>query len=282
MYADDTQVYIHFYVEEFYNAVDLLNKVLAELVKYFMAHNLLLNVEKTQAIILGTSRLLNNLKGTVLRKVEINNQGVEYSEVVNNLGILMDSTLSWHDQSLLVIQKCFRSLAQAKRCFVYLPSNVRKNIVQSLIQPHFDYGATLFTDIPATTSIKLQRAQNACVRFISNVSKFEHITPFYKELNLLKLEQKRTLTIGLMMWKIMKYGNPPYLRCMFHSVSTVHSRANRNHSSNLVIPQHRTEKYAKSFCVTACKVYNYYKIYNFLHYSSPEPLRKFILGLLMY
>ncbi|KAJ4434898.1 hypothetical protein ANN_23469 [Periplaneta americana] len=49
--------------------------------------------------------------------------------------------------------------------------------VKTLVFPHFDYADILLTDLSSDNKMKLQRAHNLCVRFVSNVRKYDHITP---------------------------------------------------------------------------------------------------------
>ena len=127
----------------------------------------------------------------------------------------------------------------------------------------------------------MQRAQNACIRFIVNAGKSAHITKYYNQLRLLKLEDRRTLAVAVLMWKVFKTKEPKYLYEMFSTLSSVNLRNNRASPDMLIIPHHRVEKYSKSFCVTACRVYNQYQIYNYKKCVHPSQLRKNVTELLL-
>ena len=76
-------------------------------------------------------------------------------------------------------------------------------IVYTLAFPHLDYASELFTDMSATNNIKIQRLQNACVRFISGTKIYDHISPIYKALNILKVVERRDLDVLMLVWKII-------------------------------------------------------------------------------
>src|ERR1041384_4859505 len=117
--------------------------------------------------------------------------------------------------------------------------------------------------------LRLQRAQNACVRFTCNVSRFQHITPFYSQLNILKLEMRRMMLVAVLIWKIIKYKTPAYLFDHFHYFSdTTRSLPTRSNDQNLRIPKHRTTIFSQPFTVEACRVWNQLKLYEFLHLSA--------------
>ena len=200
------------------------------IIKFVNSRNLTLNVEKTQAIVLGSSAYVNMFQSNDNSTLKIQNTAISYDNVVKNLGIFMDATLSWNDHCFYIINKVFSILAQLRRNFSYIPVQTRRMLVQTLIFPHFDYMLPLCTDLSQTNMIKLQRAQNACVRFICNVSKFQHITPFYKTVNFLKLEERRRLLLASMVWKIVKYGSPEYLGSQFIFSSNVKTKATRSHN----------------------------------------------------
>jgi len=268
MYADDTQLYIDFTIDKLAEAVALMNSDLSSLVKYISSHNLYLNVAKTQPIIVGSGPYVNMLNDMDVPQIVISNISVPYKEEVNNLGVIFDATLSWRQHAISVVKKVFSTFAQIKRNFDCLPPVIRLRLVQSLIIPHLDYGSVLFTDMNKYTTAKLQKAENACIRFISGASIYEHITPHYRNLGLLKLDDRRTISLATMIWKILKAESPQYLFNMF-AFST-------RHPERLVIPVHRTAKFANSFCVCATRVFNMFSGHKFLHQNNVTSFKKYL------
>ena len=99
------------------------------------------------------------------------------------MGVIFDPTLSWAGHCALV-QKVFGILAQLRRDFSFTPSKLRKLLIPSLVLLHLDYACVLFTDKSDNNLMKLQLLQNACIRFITGVSRFDLITPYYKQLSI--------------------------------------------------------------------------------------------------
>jgi len=196
MYADDLQIYVNFDVNNLAYAVNCVNSDLCNILEYAKCHNLCLNIEKTQPIIFGSSAYLAKLKTTPLTEICINGINIPYMDTVKNLGVIFDSSLSWTSNCIKVVQTVFRTLAIVRRNFCFLPLSVRKKVVESLILPSFDYASVLMTDLSVTNSIKMQRAQNASVRFIVNIPKYEHISSSYREIGFLKLLERQKLAIG--------------------------------------------------------------------------------------
>jgi hypothetical protein len=258
MYADDIQLYIHFPIGDFNTYLALLICDIVNAINLFESHNLVLNVAKTMAIILGTQRYLTLLESAPVPPLNINGYIVPYSSSVNNLGVLFDQTLSWTNYCTSLAQKIFAILAQLRRMFSFIPPNVRRILIMTLVMPHLDYASLLLTDITDCNNLKLQKLQNACVRFITGASRFEHISPYYEQLGLLKLDKRRIIGVAIMIFKIMTTGTPSYLRDKYAFIAASSTRSSEH---KLVIPNHRTEKYHLSFLVQSSKLWNELKLF---------------------
>lgn len=83
--------------------------------------------------------------------------------------------------SLLILSHTLLSLSLS------LSLSVRKSLVSTLILSYFDYRRAVLSDLNGLQNLKLQRALNACVRFIFRISRFEHIFPYFNEMKWLKV-----------------------------------------------------------------------------------------------
>jgi len=175
----------------------------------------------------------------------------------------------------MLVQKVFSSLAQLRRAVSFIPSNIRKTLVSSLIMPYLDYCSVLLTDIPDGNNLKLQRLQNACVRFITGASRYEHITPYYAELGMLKLHDRRTLAVAVIIFKIIVTKTPSYLFGKFKFTSSNNLCLTRSSKMQLVIPIHRTEKFHLSFLIQSSKIWNELHLYKLVH-KNPNTIKNTI------
>jgi len=266
-YADDVQLYISCKPDEFGNAVTSVAGDVTALVDYFESHNLSLNVDKTQTLIIGTYKNIAALERTDVPPLIVCDKTVPYVKEAKNLGVVFDCHLKWEKHCKLIVKKTFSILAQLRRNMPYLPMHIRALLVKSLIFPHFDYALTLFTGLSKGMLCHLQRAQNAAVRFISYVPKHHHITPLYRSLNIFKIDERQHLKIAVLMWKIMKFHSPLYLYDIFQPLVVTNSNNTRFCSKVLKIPTHHTHLYNTSFTVEACRLYNRLRIYDMLDNS---------------
>lgn len=268
MYADDIQLYVHFPINHFAACLNMLSCDLSNFIDFCLSHNLVLNIAKTQAIIIGTQRYLTLLEANPVPPLVIKGCTVPFSKKVNNLGVTFDSTLSWSDHCVLLIQKVFGILAQLRRSVSFIPPNIRKLLVSALVMPHLDYASVLLTDISDSNHVKLQRLQNACVRFITGATRFEHITPYYEQLQLSKLEERKIIAIAVLVRKVIKYQTPMYLYEKYKFIPQSDSRSTRSHEMTLQIPIHRTVKFHRSFLIQSSKIWNSLELYRYLRMSD--------------
>lgn len=190
------------------------------------------------------------------------------SPTVKSLGLTLDSTLSWQPHVRLTIKKVSSIMHNLRRNLDFLPVSIRKILVQSLVFPILEYSSVAFMDLSDTLNTKLQRTQNACVRFVLNIKRSEHITPYFCQLNWLKLRERRILATAELLLTAMSKQSPQYLINNFTEMSSVHQRSNRHTASMMQIPRHRTVKCSNTFLITASRLWNSLNLHSLLSKSS--------------
>ena len=277
LYADDLQIYRHFSPVCLESASILLNEDICRLVSWSHNHNLILNCEKTQFIIFGNARILNQVKHAGQVHITVDGKTLLPVPTVRNLGLIMDNTLTWSSHVHSTIQKVSSTIYQLRRNLDFLPLKIRKILVQSLVFPILEYSSPAMNDVSKTLNLKLQRTQNACVRFVLNVRRHEHITPYFKKLGWLKLKERRSLSTVELALRIVCNKSPKYLVDRFTSQSSIHNRNNRYTNLLFQIPHHRTGKCSGTFSITACKLWNSLNLHQVLSKSS-RYRKKYIYG----
>ncbi|XP_017303231.1 uncharacterized protein LOC108253558 [Diaphorina citri] len=133
-----------------------------------------------------------------------------------------------------------------------------------------NYCAPLLNGITLEQSTRLQTAQNACVRYVYGVKRWEHITPFYNRARLLRLEDRRKILTLCFLYKILVTQCPSYLYEKYQFRSDLIPRVTRSHELLLNIPPHNTTTYAKSFLIASANLRNTvpYNILNSLSFKS--------------
>lgn len=257
LFADDLQIYCHFNSESIADVISKINSDISSLFDWSRAHGLLLNANKTKAILIGYSRLLNRLDTSTIPKIRIDGRDLIFEKSVRNLGLWFDNSLSWSVQVTHVCNRVFAAMHQLKRLRRFLPESLRITLVRSLILPIFDYCSVVYLNLSVELGDKLQRALNYCIRFIYDLRRDEHITPYFAKLNWLKLSNRRCYFISIFVYNIIvRQFGPYYLRRNFTLLSDIHSRSTRSHIYFLQIPTHRTQFFNSSFLVQASRLWN--------------------------
>ena len=109
---------------------------------------------------------------------------------------------------------------------------------------------------------KLQIAQNACLRFVYCISKYDHITLIYKTHQHLKIEFHFKLLFGAFLYTIYLNQMPEYLYNYYQR--EVHDLNLRNISNRFDIHQHKTSKFQSCFAYLSVNFFNEMEYFNMI------------------
>lgn len=255
LYADDLQNYLSFPTSDLSNAVSTINAEALKLIEYSNGHNLSINSSKTQVILIGNPKLLQKLPAS-RPSVAIDGNHLPYLDSVNNLGVIIDSNLSWEQYATSVCNKSRSVLHRLRKHRDILPMAVRKRLVESLVFPILDYGAVVTFGMPVKSCLRLQRVQNACVRFVLDLPWDASISCYYSVLNWLNISQRKNYHSLCLLFKVRFYMIPSYLFCKITPVDSVCSRDRRDTKPALRLPLHLTDKERGAFWISAVILWN--------------------------
>jgi hypothetical protein len=135
IYADDVQLYISGPMNKTHDIFNNLNQDLASIASWAESNGLILNANKTQVLPIYKRKI--NFDFPPLR---ISGENLVVSEVVRNLGVLFNSTLTWNTHVNQVCKKVNFVLYSLRRLKNITPTSVKVLLVKSLIIPIFTYG----------------------------------------------------------------------------------------------------------------------------------------------
>lgn len=187
--------------------------------------------------------------------VKVNEELLKYEISVVNLGLRISNDFKWSGQVDHIFKKVYQCIYQFKKMCFKPTMDVKKKLVSTLVFPFFDYVLSAMCDLNNNQINKLQRAQNACIRYIFNLKIDEHVTPFYKLLGWLKINEKLEYSVCSLMNKLLTRKEPEYLFEKYIMMHNVHDRQTRQREM-LQYPLHRTVFYTNSFCVKSIRFMN--------------------------
>ena len=185
IYADDIQIYHHCHANDILHGLAAIQSDAQAVSEWAKANGLSLNLAKCKLMVLGSQFYVSK---------------INYSSL----------------SSILAIGKVYRALCAL--CFYKhtLSRQLKRSLVESLVFPRFDYACAVYHDVDQTQNLKLERAQNACVRFVvGNIAFRDHVTPYRLDLEWLSVVRRREHLIGSMAYNIIANGNPSYLASRF-------------------------------------------------------------------
>ena len=170
------------------------------------------------------------------------------SSSARNLGFIFDSDMSFSDQINSVSKSCHFHIRDIRRIRHLLPLFIATALANSLVSSKLDYCNSLYSGISQTNLNKLQRIQNSLARFITNTSKYQHITPTLKKLHWLPIKQRIDYKTCLLTYKTLTNQQPTYL---YNSLSFPSHSVSTRSSDSLVlsIPYVRSSLGKRAFSV---------------------------------
>ena len=256
LYADDLQLYSQGSLSNLSNVVQLLNTDLKHISEWSRSYGLMVNPTKTQAIVIGSSRLASKIDSLPL--IIFDGVPIPYDKVVKNLGILIDNSLTWDAQIKEVSRKIFASASSINKLRNFLPIPTKIALVQALLLPILDYADSAYSNLNEALLDKLERLQNFCIRIIFGLRKYDHVSEFRTQLQWLPIRRRRDLHMLSLLYNILFNPlSPPYLKQRFqflHSATDPGVRSSRK--LLLQFPQHASHTYSQSFTIKSIRIWN--------------------------
>ena len=186
IYADDTQVYAPFDLIDETTTLERLELCLLEVKDWMAANCLKLNESKTEFIVFGSSRNLQNVNSISLK---VGDAIVPKTDTVKNIGVHLDNALRLDTQVAALCKNAWYHLHQISKIRDYLDDEQSKAVVHAHVTSRLDSNNSILLGLPQYQINKLQNIQNASARLISGLKKHDHITPTLKSLHWLPIEQ---------------------------------------------------------------------------------------------
>ena len=207
LYADDTQFYFTIYNIEDTSVV--LNNILLSVGEWMCRKQLKLNEAKTEYMIIGSKAKIKNLGDFNL---VVHDNIVNIAQRVRDLGVLIDSNLSFNDQVKNVVKTTSFSLRNISFIKKYIDVESLKKLVISGVISRLDYCNSIYCNLPNCKLKRLQIIMNRAARLIKGTSRHDRITPVLIELHWLPIKARIKYKICVMTHKILQTGKPGYLR----------------------------------------------------------------------
>lgn len=256
LFADDLQIYRSCDVNDINHCISLLNEEIDRISNWANTNLLQLNLNKTQAIIFGARRFINNLNLESLTPLGTIDNVISFSPVVKNLGVLMDSKLTSSQHIQKIISKCNATYYQLHHLGKYTDYALRKTLVMALVYPQVNYCLAVLNGIGLVQDNKLQRIINRGVRFVCEIRRDGPVTTPRLVLGWLSVSNMRKLFLATIIFNTLKNGKPEYLADLLFEYTSARPTRAATGQPGLVVPNLRTDCFMYAFEVSGPRLWN--------------------------
>ena len=254
IYADDTQVYLAFEVDDPQQALEKLNACLSDIRTWMIKNKLKINDDKTEFLIIASTN--GHSKISRDNKLKVGTALIPPSSSARNLGVIFDDHMNMEDHVTNICRSAHFHLRNIGAIRNFLTDDAAAQLVHSFITSRIDYCNSLLIGLPDTQIKRLQRIQNNAARIVSKVKKYDHISPVLHQLHWLPVNQRIVFKTLLLTYRILNGMAPEYLKDLLTLYKPPRSlRSAEQHQ--LVVPRTKTKTYGdRCFSVVAPKTWN--------------------------
>ena len=246
-YADDHQILFSFQID-FQVAVirRTIPHCLDVIAGWMKKHFLKLNPTKSQVIIFHPGLIHHQVVFDYL--ILSDGSYLKISSEVHNLGVILDSTLSFSPYISASIAHGYQLIRNISVIRKYLSKDDLKTLVNSIIIAKVDNCNSLLYGVSMYDSDKLRKFQNSCARLIYQKRKNDHVTGILRELHWLPSEARIIFKILCYVFKCLHDLAPVYLTELIS--------IRRDHSLELVVPRTRSKIGDRAFACAGPRLWN--------------------------
>ena len=117
-------------------------------------------------MIIGHSRKLNKLD--ISNPFTINGTEIKCVTKTKSLGVVVDESLSWHEQYKIVKGKIYGGLSSLKKLKNMIPQTKLCSVYYAIVESHLRYADEVWGSLPNTKLDTLQRLQDRARAIIEN------------------------------------------------------------------------------------------------------------------
>ena len=192
LYADDSQLYCSFHRDELDHAVASINDELCDLSENIRRHALILNPNKSQAILFSRRRGIDWEDPRL--DFQLLGAKIRVSRTVCSLGLVVDDGLRFEQHANKMIGRAYSALKGLFCSRDILTRPMKKLLCDSVVLSHFNHCDVVYSScLTSRMKRRIQVVQNSCLRFIHGIRRRDHISHTLKDTGWLSMADRRRL-----------------------------------------------------------------------------------------
>ena len=161
LFADDTNIYLQSGSPQ--QLEYFANKELKKLNSWLIVNRLSLNFAKTNFVIFRPYNKPMNYKITL----KFNKKAISERSAIKYLGVMLDSSLTWHSQIDLISKKLLRAIGLMYKIRPLVNPRIMKTLYYSLVYPYLIYAVEVWGSADDTVTDRLLLLQKRIVLLLT-------------------------------------------------------------------------------------------------------------------
>ena len=189
--------------------------------------------------------------------VDLNIDGIQHVNVIKYLGIEIDPQLNFKSHTDNVQSKIVKGLGILFKLNKILTSNALLMLYYALAHPHLTYGIFIWGCTYKSYLNTLQLSQNKAMRAITKQRSSDRITPIYRRLQVLKINDLYILGTAKFMHQFSDNSLPASFEKYFTRTAFVNCHSTRTSERNgYFLPHFSTSRLQSSKRFSGVKIWN--------------------------
>ena len=225
-------------------------------IEHRMNENFLeLNINKSQLLICGKPRLIKMYQTQIVQLKASLHVDCNLLETSKILGVHLDSNLCFSSMINETCCVCYFNLHKLNNLRHFLSNDTKLMLVKCYIISGLDYCNSMYSCCPQYLANKLLKVLNAYIRYIYNISIYNHtaLLPYYKQCHILPLKYRIQFKLCLMVFKILNNLSPTYLNKLFKIYVPFRDSLRSASNCNKIITNHC---FVKTISYKVCDAWN--------------------------
>jgi hypothetical protein len=205
-YADDNQLLKRFLpVQQGYALADSIQHCLNCILQWMNEYFLRLNQDKTKILVIAPPSIRLEIR---IGGVFLGNTCVRFVDSAKDLGVILDSELSFDSQINKLVKSCFMIIRKLYSIKPFLSSDHLKSLVCTNVFSQLDYCNSLYYGISSTSIKKLQRVQNSAARLVRTKNSSLSLDNIFYNCHWLRVNERILFKILLTVHKCVNHKSP--------------------------------------------------------------------------
>lgn len=205
-YADDLQIYLSGDKSDIDGMVARVNEDLEAIFRWSTDNGLVLNSDKTQAMLIANGAPMGPLPNLSLGGVSLN-----WKDVVLDLGLLIDSELNFDRHVTKISSEVYGTLHRLRLLKFLTPKAVRLKLCKALLIPKFLYCNVIYSGIRSMDLDRLEVAFNSCTRYVFGLRYYDRLRGNRNVVLGMPFRKFFDYRLSLFFFRLVKSQSPGYL-----------------------------------------------------------------------